>query len=114
MAEEKFKMAAEVCSYVDEDQQKLNLEICIPGVKKEDINYFVKDVVPPKEDVKWQYFLNAVKQVPYEMTAEFIQTFSNDDFYIFGYYTTLSNSSFDPISSERQKMLLEIYQWLNE
>ncbi|HAX72704.1 MAG TPA: sporulation protein [Firmicutes bacterium] len=84
------------------------------ALKKEDVNYFVKSVVPAKDDLKWQYYLSAVKQIPYEMTAEFIQTFSNDDFYIFGYYTTLSNSSFDPLSNERQKMLLEIYQWLIE
>ena len=43
MAEDKLKMAADVCSYVDEDKQQINLEICVPGVKKNAINLKMRD-----------------------------------------------------------------------
>lgn len=33
----KIKRAADVCSYVDDEHEKLHMEISLPGVKKEDI-----------------------------------------------------------------------------
>ncbi len=83
-------------------------------LKKEKLPYFIKEVKVDTDDLKWNYFLQAVKQDPYEMLAEFIQEFTNDDLYIFGFFTTLSTASFDPLADERQEMLLRIYQWLND
>ena len=57
MAEEKIKMSPDVCSYVDEEHLRLNLEISIPGVKKEDINLRMHEdsfnLTAPREDVEY-------------------------------------------------------------
>ncbi|HSO59930.1 MAG TPA: Hsp20/alpha crystallin family protein [Desulfobacterales bacterium] len=43
MAKDKLKMAADVCAYVDEEKNQINLEICVPGVKKENIQLKMLD-----------------------------------------------------------------------
>lgn len=82
------------------------------ALTSQNLTYFVKRLEIPTGDLRWEYFLQAVKQIPFEMTSEFIQTFTEDEMHIFGYYMTLSNASFEALANERQKMLLEIYQWL--
>lgn len=43
MANDKLKMAADVCSYISEDDRHIHLEICVPGVKKEAIHLKMRD-----------------------------------------------------------------------
>jgi HSP20 family molecular chaperone IbpA len=37
MPKEKFRVSPDICSYMSEDDQTLNIEVSIPGVRKEDI-----------------------------------------------------------------------------
>jgi len=99
-----------VISHIVGDREQLE------SVEKEmiehDMTPFIKAVEVTSDELGWHYFLNAVNQIPYEMESSFIQSFTNDEMHIFGFFVALSNVSFDPLSSERQEMLLEIYHWL--
>lgn len=57
MAKEKFRMFADVCSHIDEDNSTLNLEVCIPGVNKEQIKLRMHesgfDISAPGETVEY-------------------------------------------------------------
>jgi HSP20 family molecular chaperone IbpA len=54
MAHDKLRMAADVCSYVDDKDNTIHLEICIPGVKKEAIQLKMLDesysLIAPRDD----------------------------------------------------------------
>lgn len=57
MAEEKISVSPDVCSYYDNDESHINIEVSLPGVKKEDISLkFLEDSLflsAPRDDIKY-------------------------------------------------------------
>jgi HSP20 family molecular chaperone IbpA len=57
MADEKIKVAPEVCSYTDDEHMTLTLEISIPGVPKENIKLQMHEdsfsLSAPREDTEY-------------------------------------------------------------
>ena len=77
------------------------------------IDFFVREGRQSGEELAWEYFLLAANEIPFNMTVEFINSFANDEMHIFGFFSSLSNTSFEPLAEERQNMLMTIYNWLN-
>ena len=57
MAQEKLRIAPDMCAYVDDDHTMLTLEISIPGVKKSDINLKMHEdsfnLAAPRENIEY-------------------------------------------------------------
>ena len=57
MAEERIRTSAEVCSFVGDDPNILNVEVNLPGVKKEAIRLKMQDnlfhLTAPREDIEY-------------------------------------------------------------
>ena len=57
MSDKKFRMKPEICTYTTEDDSKLNLEVTIPGVNKDDIRLQMMDtsfsLSAPAKDVEY-------------------------------------------------------------
>ena len=101
-----------VYSHIVKDKKELaEVEALL---KENKLSYFIKTEPIETKKAANYYFLQAVLQRPFEMSDEFVQSFSTDEMHIFGYYTTLSTTDFEPLTSGRQRMLLDIYQWLHD
>ena len=57
MAKDKFRVSPDICSYMSEDDQTLNIEVSIPNVQKENIQLRMLEdsfsLSAPGEDVEY-------------------------------------------------------------
>ncbi len=57
MAQDKFRVTPDVCTYMSEDEHTLNIEVSIPGVKKDAIRLKMLDdsfsLTAPGQDVEY-------------------------------------------------------------
>jgi len=57
MIEEKISVSPDVCSYFDNDDSHINIEVSLPGVKKEDISLKLLEdslfLSAPRDDIKY-------------------------------------------------------------
>jgi HSP20 family protein len=57
MAQDKFRVTPDVCTYMSEDEHTLNIQVSIPGVKKDDIRLRMLDdsfsLMAPGNDVEY-------------------------------------------------------------
>ena len=82
-------------------------------LERSGVDFFVRQERAPGDELAWQYFVLAANETPFHIDEEFINGFANNEMPIFGIFYALSSSSFEPLSQERQQMLMAIFNWLN-
>ena len=91
----------------------LHGESVMAQLQEANLDFTVQIIEPEVATEKtWNYFYEAVNHRPFQIDEEFMDAFGEDEMEIWGYFLVLSSAGLEMMSSGRQQMLVEIFEWL--